>query len=190
MAQVIYPRWRPFLVPWHKLYTTMELVPVPLVPTCATKWVYKAVECFAVFAPAPPSLVFADAGATAFFTLAPPSLVFAQTATTAVSALGPWLIVFTDAVAPAVYALVPPPLVFADAAASAVFTRAPLLLVFAEPAITAVFALGLLPLVYAELCTCCSAAGVRRAAGLLDCGRMCPLSCWLVCKHSVAKSGS
>jgi len=22
----------------------MELVPVPLVPTCATKWVYKAVE--------------------------------------------------------------------------------------------------------------------------------------------------
>ena len=31
-------------MPWHKLYTTMELVPVPLVPTCATKWVYKAVE--------------------------------------------------------------------------------------------------------------------------------------------------
>ena len=29
---------------WHKLYTTMELVPVPLVPTCAKKWVYKAVE--------------------------------------------------------------------------------------------------------------------------------------------------
>jgi len=31
-------------VPWHKLYTTMELVPVPLVPTCAKKWVYKAVN--------------------------------------------------------------------------------------------------------------------------------------------------
>jgi len=31
-------------VPWHKLYTTMELVPVLLVPTCATKWVYKAVK--------------------------------------------------------------------------------------------------------------------------------------------------
>ena len=44
MAQVIYPRWRPFLVPWLKLYTTMELVPVPLVPTCAKKWVYKAVK--------------------------------------------------------------------------------------------------------------------------------------------------
>ena len=44
MAQVIYPRWRPFLVPGHKLYTTMELVPVPLVPTCAKKWVYKAVK--------------------------------------------------------------------------------------------------------------------------------------------------
>jgi len=44
MAQVIYPRWRPFLVPWHKLYTTMELAPVPLVPTCAKKWVYKAVK--------------------------------------------------------------------------------------------------------------------------------------------------
>jgi len=45
MAQVIYPRWRPCLVPWHKLYTKMELVPVPLVPTCAKlakKWVYKA----------------------------------------------------------------------------------------------------------------------------------------------------
>ena len=28
----IYPRWRPFLVPWHKLYTTIQLVPVPLVP--------------------------------------------------------------------------------------------------------------------------------------------------------------
>jgi len=31
-------------VPWHKLYTTMELVPVPLVPTCTAKWVYKAVQ--------------------------------------------------------------------------------------------------------------------------------------------------
>ena len=28
---------------------TMELVPVPLVPTCATKWVYKAVENFQIF---------------------------------------------------------------------------------------------------------------------------------------------
>ena len=44
MAQVIYPQWRPFLVPWNKFYTTMEIVPVPLVPTCATKWVYKNVN--------------------------------------------------------------------------------------------------------------------------------------------------
>jgi len=29
-----------------QLYTTMELVPVPLVPTCATKWVYKAVKIY------------------------------------------------------------------------------------------------------------------------------------------------
>jgi len=49
MAQVIYPRWRPFLVPWHKLYTTMEVVPVPLVPTCGKKWVYKAAENFQIF---------------------------------------------------------------------------------------------------------------------------------------------
>ena len=37
-------------MPWLKLYTTMELVPVPLVPTCATKWVYKAVNFFQTFA--------------------------------------------------------------------------------------------------------------------------------------------
>jgi len=48
MGQVIYPRWRPFLDPWVKLYTTMELVPVPLVPTCAKKWVYKAVKDFSL----------------------------------------------------------------------------------------------------------------------------------------------
>ena len=41
---VSYTSIGPFLVPWHKLYTTMELVPVPLVPTCDKKWVYKAVE--------------------------------------------------------------------------------------------------------------------------------------------------
>jgi len=49
MTQVIYPQWRPFLVPWHKLYTTMELVPVSLVPTCAKKWVYKALKLFSLF---------------------------------------------------------------------------------------------------------------------------------------------
>ena len=51
MAQVIYPRWRTFLVPWHKLYTTMDLVPVPLVPTCTKKWVYKTVHLSQWFTP-------------------------------------------------------------------------------------------------------------------------------------------
>jgi len=51
MGQVIYPRWRPFLAagPGTSSIPTMELVPVPLVPTCPTKWVYKAVELFSLF---------------------------------------------------------------------------------------------------------------------------------------------
>jgi len=44
MGQVIYPRRRPFLDPWVKLLTTMQLVPVPLLPTWPKKWVYQAVQ--------------------------------------------------------------------------------------------------------------------------------------------------
>jgi len=43
------PTMETFPCTMPKLYTTMELVPVPLVPTCATKWVYKAVENFQIF---------------------------------------------------------------------------------------------------------------------------------------------
>ena len=43
MAQVIYLR-RAIPCAMAQALTTMELVPVPLVPTCDKKWVYKAVK--------------------------------------------------------------------------------------------------------------------------------------------------
>ena len=45
MAQVIYLH-RAIPCAMAQALTTMELVPVPLVPTCDKKWVYKAVDFF------------------------------------------------------------------------------------------------------------------------------------------------
>ena len=47
MTQVIYLH-RAIPCAMAQALTTMELVPVPLVPTCDKKWVYKAVKLLSI----------------------------------------------------------------------------------------------------------------------------------------------
>ena len=93
--------------------TMFALTPLPLV--------FADPAATAVFAPAPRSLVLAEAAtAAAVFADAPPPLVLADSATAAVFADAPLPLVFVDFATTTVFALAPQALLLADAAAAVV----------------------------------------------------------------------